>query len=66
MIDATSGHEALSFVNCTTGYNKIQMALEEDNATALRTLKGIFCYKVMPFGLKNTKAANEDPPWDHP
>ena len=53
MIDATTGHEALSFMDCTAGYNQIHMAPEDQEATAFRTPKGIFCYKVMPFGLKN-------------
>ena len=52
MIDATTGHEALSFMDCTAGYNQIHMALEDQEATAFRTPKGIFCYKVMPFIFK--------------
>ncbi|CAM8927661.1 unnamed protein product [Rhodiola kirilowii] len=56
MIDATTGHEALSFMDCTAGYNQIHMAPEDQDATAFRTPKGIFCYKVMPFGLKNAGA----------
>jgi len=56
MIDSTIGHEALSFMDCTAGYNQIQMAPEDEEATAFRTPKGIFCYKVMPFGLKNAGA----------
>jgi len=53
MIDSTIGHEALSFMDCTVGYNQIQMALEDQEAIAVRTPKDIFCYKEMPFGLKN-------------
>ena len=56
MIDSTTGYEALSFMDCTAGYNQIQMAPEDQGATAFRTPKGIFCYKVMPFGLKNAGA----------
>jgi len=56
MIDSTIGHEALSFMDCTTGYNEIQMVLEDQETTAYCTPNGIFCYKVMPFGLKNTGA----------
>ena len=56
MIDSTTGHEALSFMDCTAGYNQIQMEPEDQEATALQTPKGIFCYKVMPFGLKNAGA----------
>ncbi|KAM1462789.1 hypothetical protein ACFXTO_047780 [Malus domestica] len=32
------------------------MALKDDELTAFRTPKGIYCYKVMPFGLKNARA----------
>ena len=32
------------------------MVPEDQEATACRTPKGIFCYKVMPFGLKNVGA----------
>ena len=55
-IDSAIGHEALSLLDCTVGYNQIQMALEDQEATTFRTPKGIFCYKVMPFGLKNAGA----------
>jgi len=56
MIDSTTGHEVLSFMDCTTGYNQILMAPEDQEVTAFRTLKGIFCYKKMSFGLKNARA----------
>ncbi|XP_051132475.1 uncharacterized protein LOC127252363 [Andrographis paniculata] len=56
MIDATTGHEALSFMDGSSGYNQIRMAPEDEELTAFRTPKGIYCYKVMPFGLKNAGA----------
>jgi len=56
MINSIIGHEGLSFMDCTTGYNQIPMAQEDQEATAFCTPKGIFCYKVTPFGLKNTGA----------
>ena len=56
MIDSTIGHENISFMNCTAGYNQIQMAPKDQAATTFRAPKGIFCYKVMPFGLKNAGA----------
>ncbi|CAM8997432.1 unnamed protein product [Rhodiola kirilowii] len=43
-------------MDCTAGYNQIHMAPEDQDATAFRTPKGIFYYKVMPFGLKNAGA----------
>ncbi|KAK4404358.1 Transposon Tf2-12 polyprotein [Sesamum angolense] len=56
MIDATTGHEALSFMDGSFGYNQIRMAPADEELTAFRTPKGIYCYKVMPFGLKNAGA----------
>ncbi|KAK4384639.1 Transposon Tf2-12 polyprotein [Sesamum angolense] len=56
MIDATIGHEALSFMDGSSGYNQICMAPTDEELTAFRTPKGIYCYKVMPFGLKNAGA----------
>ncbi|KAM1072805.1 hypothetical protein FF1_018023 [Malus domestica] len=56
MVDATTGHEALSFMDGSSGYNQICMALEDEELTAFRTPKGIYCNKVMPFGLKNAGA----------
>ncbi|KAM1754932.1 hypothetical protein ACFX12_007326 [Malus domestica] len=56
MVDATTGHEGLSFMDGSSGYNQIRMALEDEELTAFRTPKGIYYYKVMPFGLKNAGA----------
>jgi len=56
MIDLTTGYEALSFMDCIAGYNQILMALEDEEAIAFCRSKGIFYYKVMPFGLKNARA----------
>nr|GMC49087.1 uncharacterized protein LOC109150426 [Ipomoea batatas] len=50
MINAVTGHEIMSFMD---SYNQIRMAPEDEELTAFRTPKGIYCYKVMPFGLKN-------------
>nr|XP_023915767.1 uncharacterized protein LOC112027322 [Quercus suber] len=56
MVDATTGHEALSFMDGFSGYNQIRMNPKDEELTAFRTPKGIYCYKVMPFGLKNAGA----------
>ncbi|KAG9450353.1 hypothetical protein H6P81_010318 [Aristolochia fimbriata] len=56
MVDATTGHEALSFMDGSSGYNQIRMDPKDEEKTAFHTPKGIFCYKVMPFGLKNARA----------
>ena len=36
-----------------SGYNQILMHSEDQEKTYLMTSRGIYCYKVMPFGLKN-------------
>ncbi|KAL0455852.1 UNVERIFIED_CONTAM: Retrovirus-related Pol polyprotein from transposon opus [Sesamum latifolium] len=56
MIDATTGHEALFFMDGSSGYNQIRMAPADEELMGFRTPKGIYCYKVMPFGLKNAGA----------
>ncbi|KAI5323336.1 hypothetical protein L3X38_032408 [Prunus dulcis] len=49
-------HEALSFMDGSSGYNQIRMSPDDEELTAFRTPKGIYCYKVMPLGLKNAGA----------
>ena len=56
LVDATAGHELLSFMDAFSGYNQILMYPDSQEKTAFITEKGIFYYKVMPFGLKNASA----------
>ncbi|XP_070023418.1 uncharacterized protein [Nicotiana sylvestris] len=56
MIDATTGYDAMLFMDGSSGYNQIRMAPKDEELTGFRTPKGIYCYKVMPFGLKNIGA----------
>ncbi|XP_024027182.1 uncharacterized protein LOC112093283 [Morus notabilis] len=53
LVDATTGFGALSFMDGFSGYNQIKMAPEDEELTALRTPRGIYCYTMMPFRLKN-------------
>uniref|UniRef100_A0A2N9IDL4 Uncharacterized protein n=1 Tax=Fagus sylvatica TaxID=28930 RepID=A0A2N9IDL4_FAGSY len=53
LVDATSGHQRMSFLDAFQGYHQIAMNLVDEEKTAFITPRGIFCYKVMPFGLKN-------------
>jgi hypothetical protein len=39
-----------------SGYNQIRMAPRDEEFTTFRTPKGIYCYKVMHFGLKSAGA----------
>ncbi|XP_070015488.1 uncharacterized protein [Nicotiana sylvestris] len=45
MIDATTGYKAMSFMDGSLGYNQIRMAPKDEELTAFRTPKGIYCYK---------------------
>ncbi|KAK1583598.1 hypothetical protein Q3G72_025383 [Acer saccharum] len=56
LVDATAGHELLSFMDAYSGYNQIRMNKADEEKTAFTTDQGLYCYKVMPFGLKNAGA----------
>jgi hypothetical protein len=43
-------------MNGSFGYNQIWMAPVNAEKTNFQTLKRIYCYKIMSFGLKNTGA----------
>ncbi|XP_024030694.1 uncharacterized protein LOC112094325 [Morus notabilis] len=56
LVDATAGHDLLSFMDAYSGYNQIPMLDCDEEHTAFVTDRGLYCYKVMPFGLKNAGA----------
>ena len=56
IVDATAGHELLSFMDVFSGYNQISMDPDDQEKTSFITEQGTFCYRVMPFGLKNAGA----------
>ncbi|XP_019459961.1 PREDICTED: uncharacterized protein LOC109359723 [Lupinus angustifolius] len=56
MVDSTADHALFSFMDGYSGYHHIKMAPEDINKTTFITSWGIFCYQVMPFGLKNVMA----------
>ena len=43
----------MSFMDAFSGYNPILIYPEDQEKTSFMTSKGIYCYKVIPFGLKN-------------
>ena len=53
MVDSTARHELLSFMDAFLGYNQIKMKEDDQERTSFVTSQGLFCFKVMPFGLKN-------------
>ena len=56
IVDATAGHELLSFMDAFSGYNQICMDPDDQEKTSFVTAQGTYCYRVMPFGLKNAGA----------
>ena len=58
LVDSTSGNQLLSFLDAYSGYNYNQIAMHEPDKekTAFVIERGTYCYKVMPFGLKNAGA----------
>ena len=56
IIDNTCGFERMSFMDGFSGYNQIKMHPDDEKHTGFRTPLGVFCYTVMPFGLKNEGA----------
>ena len=56
MVDSTARHKLLSFIDAFSGYNQIKMKEDDQERTSFVTSQGLFCYKVMPFELKNVGA----------
>ncbi|XP_070040090.1 uncharacterized protein [Nicotiana tomentosiformis] len=56
LIDNCAKHELQYFVDCFEGYHQILMNEEDAEKTAFITPWGIYCYKMILFGLKNAGA----------
>ncbi|KAL0430064.1 UNVERIFIED_CONTAM: Retrovirus-related Pol polyprotein from transposon [Sesamum radiatum] len=56
LVDSTSGCERLSMLDANQGYNQIKLAREDQEKTTFVTKRGLYCYNVMHFGLKNAGA----------
>ena len=56
LVDSTAGNKLPMFMDIFLGYNQIRMAEEDQEKTSFITSQGLYCYKVMPFGLKNARA----------
>ena len=56
LVDSTTGHSMLSFMDGFSRYNHILMALEDMEKTSFITKWDTYCYRVMPFWLKNAGA----------
>ena len=56
IVDATAGHELLSFMDAFSGYNQISMDPDDQEKTSFVIAQGTYYYGVMPFRLKNAGA----------
>ena len=56
IMDASAGHGMLSFLDAFFGYHQIPMHPPDAEKTSFITPHGLYCYNVMPFGLKNAGA----------
>ncbi|XP_057544996.1 uncharacterized protein LOC130824124 [Amaranthus tricolor] len=56
LVDSTAGHALLSFMDANAGYHQIPLATEDQPHTIFITNVGVYCYRVMPFRLKNVGA----------
>ena len=55
LVDSTAGHMLLSFMDAFSRYNQIKMDEVDQEKTSFVTSQGLFCYKVIPFSLKNAR-----------
>ncbi|KAL2251408.1 UNVERIFIED_CONTAM: Retrovirus-related Pol polyprotein from transposon opus [Sesamum indicum] len=53
MVDSIARFEMFSMMDAYQGYHQIYMAKEDRDKTSFITDKGIYCYNMMPFSLKN-------------
>ena len=56
IVDASAGHGMLSFLEAFSGYHQIPMQPPDVEKKSFITPHGLYCYNVMPFGLKNVGA----------
>ena len=56
LVDSIAGQKLLTFMDAFSRYNQIKMAEEDQEKTVFITSQGLYCYKVMSFGLKNAGA----------
>ena len=56
LVDSTAGHKLFTFMDAFSTYNQIKMSEEDQEKTSFITSQRLYCYKVMPFRLKNAGA----------
>ena len=56
VLDTLAGKKYFSFFDGFSGYNQIQVALEDQDKTTFTCPWGTYAYRVLPFGLCNAPA----------
>jgi hypothetical protein len=56
LVDSAAGHDRMEFLRCISGISSNSHTPSNQEKTAFITPRGAYCYKVMPFGLKNAGA----------
>ncbi|GKV05208.1 hypothetical protein SLEP1_g17242 [Rubroshorea leprosula] len=56
LVEEASGNERLSLLDAYYGYHQVPMAPEDEEKTSFYAGDEIYCYVMMPFGLKNAGA----------
>ena len=56
LVDLTTRHQLLSFMDAFFGYNQIKLEEADQKKTSFVISQGLFYYKVMSFGLKKAGA----------
>ena len=56
IVDASTRHGMLSCLDSFSRYHQILMHPSDVEKTAFITLHKLYCYNVMPFGLKNARS----------
>ena len=56
LVDATYGHQRMSFLDAFQGYHQIALTVKDQEKTAFISPYANYYYIVMPFGLKNARA----------
>jgi hypothetical protein len=56
LVDNSAGYKYLSFMDAYSDYNQSPIHPEDQEKMAFITDMGVYCYMMMPFGLKNAGA----------
>ncbi|GKV28120.1 hypothetical protein SLEP1_g37206 [Rubroshorea leprosula] len=56
LVERVARHERTSFLDASSGYHQVQLLLDDQEKTTFYVGDAMYCYVMMPFGLKNASA----------